>query len=143
MPFVSREDMNEVLDDGVKAAIHFLQQSREFFPFGVVKARQEAKAQHVYAWDGENGRPKSDELIDKLRMHFKESAARREVVCCAIISDVRFEDTATGLVSDAIRAEIEHRAGGSIICFLPYRIANSQVETGEVVAQQGYAIVFA
>ena len=137
---MSREDMNEVLDDGVQTAIHFLQKSGEFFPFGVFKLRREATPRHIYAWDGKDVRPESGELIDKLRLQLRRSLSQSEIICSAIISDVQFKDMATGVESDAIRAEIESGDSGSIVCFLPYRISNSQVEIGEIVAQQGNSV---
>jgi hypothetical protein len=137
---VSRDDIDQVLDDGVKTAVHFLEKSREFFPFSVIKTR-EGDVRHINVWDKDE-QPNSERVIELLRAVLKASAERNEIMCVAIISDARFKDTTTGLDSDAIRAEIEHARGESINLLLPYWFAGSQVETGEVVGQQGSASIF-
>lgn len=137
---MSRDDMDQMLEEGARTAIHFLESSREFFPFGIVKTR-EGEVRHVNVCDKDE-RPKSDHVIAMLRTALTASAERKEIICAAIISDVRFKDIKTGFESDAISAEIEHADGGSVTCYLPYRLAGSQVEAGEVVGQQRTASIF-
>lgn len=138
---MSRDIMDRVLNEGLDAAIGFLEGAGEFFPFGVTLGA-DGEIRHVNVWDGEE-RPDADDVIRRLRPALRESALAGGIVGAAIVSNVRLEDTRAGSVSDAIRLQIEARAGESLVCFLPYSLSGPAIETGELVAQRGVADLFA
>ncbi len=83
---MSNADMDRLLDDGVKTALHFLRTSGEFFPFAVV-ATQPGDIRHVNMLM-EDDRPESDEVKGLLRRSLQSQAADGRIIAAAIVSNV-------------------------------------------------------
>jgi len=66
---MSRQDMDLILSDGINAAVHFIEKSGEFFPFGVVKTSK-GEIRHIQAMM-EDVRPSSDSVCEVLKISLK------------------------------------------------------------------------
>ena len=132
-------DMDTLLDESLQVAIHFLEKSGEFFPFGVAMT-PEGTVSQIQGYSGDEC-PPSQEVIALLLRGFKSAAASGEYKSVALITDVRVAldgDTK----SDAISVTIEHADDQPVTCFLPYRKQSGTFEFGEIVAQRTIAQVF-
>jgi len=132
--------MDAVLDESIKAAVHFLENRREFFPFAVVKAA-DGEIRHVQTW-GREERPLSDNVIQVLHTGLRAAALKGEYRTTALVSDVRLHERASGSSIDAIRIEIEDSEDPAITCYVPYALNGSSVSLGEIKAEKGDSLVF-
>ncbi len=136
---MAHPEMDTLLDEGLRVAIHFLEKNGEFFPFGVTLAPDGSVA-HTQGYTGDEC-PPSLELIDLLLSAFKIGAATGDYKSVALISDVRISlDGKTK--TDAISVTVEHVDDQPVICFLPYTKANGTIEFGEIVAERAEPRVF-
>jgi hypothetical protein len=138
---MTRIDMDAVLDESIKTAVHFLEKFGEFFPFAVAKARN-GEIRHVQT-RGEDERPSSNEVIEVLHRALKTAAQEGEYRTTALVSDFRLRDRNSGKVTDAIRVELEDAEAQPVICYLPYVRVDNALKLGEIKAEKGKSIVFA
>ncbi|NUQ62471.1 MAG: hypothetical protein HUU20_08280 [Pirellulales bacterium] len=68
--------MDALLDEGLRAAIYFLEKNGEFFPFGVTMSPS-CEIIHTQGWTGDE-HPPSQEVIDVLLHGFAAGAERGE-----------------------------------------------------------------
>src|SRR5437868_6657650 len=115
---MSKEDMNELLDDAVKTAAHLLQLRGEFFPFEVIKIST-GEVRHVQALL-DDPRPDSDQIIAAITSSLRQTGRSDQCVSAAIITNTRLTDRMTGTTSDAIRAEIDDIDAERVVCYVPY-----------------------
>lgn len=105
----------DALDDLLNAALplaeQMLQRHGEFYPFGA-SISEEGETQFYMGDPNEREFPESQAVIDVLVEGFRDR--RDSLNAIALVSDVRL------VGSDAIRVELEHRAGHSMAAFLPY-----------------------
>ena len=136
---MAHPDMDTLLDEGLRAAIYFLQKNGEFFPFGVTMSPS-CRITHVQGWTGDE-HPLSKEVIDVLLRGFTAGAERGEYKATALICDVRVSlDAET--TTDAISVGIEHLDDEPVTCLLPYSKNGESFEFGELVAERGDRRVF-
>jgi hypothetical protein len=140
MPRNARDDLDDLLDESCKTAIHFLEKSHEFFPFAVVAAVP-GERQHVQAYDGRE-RPPSEDVLRLLVAGLRERAERGELLAAALTREVCLTDRLTGEKTDAIAVALEHRNAAPIECFIPYRFEDGRVVCGEISAHVGTSQVF-
>ena len=136
---MAHPDMDALLNEGLQTAIHFLEKSGEFFPFGV-SMTADGEISHNQGWAGDE-RPPSQELIDLLLRGFAERAEHGEIKATALIYDVVVSLDGT-TKSDAISITVEHAAADPVTCFLPYWKNSDAFEFGELVAEGAERRVF-
>ena len=107
----AQDDLDGLLNTVLPLAEDLLGKHREFFPFGGCVST-EGEASLTAADPGLGERPSSDEVLATLyagaRVHATSTRA------AAFVADVR----ANG--SDAVRVELEHQEGTSLVVLLPY-----------------------
>lgn len=108
----AQDDLDRLLDQSLPFAQDMLDKHGEFFPYAV--AMSDAGEISLIAGDpGEGDQPTSVTVLEVLTEGLR--AARDTNRAAALVSDVRLAD------SDAVRVEMEHREGQSIVVLLPYR----------------------
>ena len=136
---MAHPDMDSMLDEALRVAVHFLEKNGEFFPFGVTMA-PDGTINHTQGYTGDEC-PPSQEVIDLLLRGFQASAAAGACKSTALISDVRISlDGKTK--SDAISVAIEHVGEQPVTCFLPYQKSNGGFDFGEIVAERTERQIF-
>lgn len=114
----------------VDTAVDMLTKRKEFYPFGFEAHGEEAVM--IGADPGLGERPPSQGILDLL---YEGTRGRRdEVDAVAYVCDVRLESG-----SDAVRVDLEHRAGYSLEIVTPYRLKRfgRGVETGQMAVSSG------
>lgn len=137
---MSRQDMDLGLSDGVETAVHFLEQSGEFFPFGVVRTNK-SEIRHIQA-TMENARPTSDSVSEVLRASLREGGIAGDYDTVAIVSNVGLTDMETGQELDAIVISIDDKGSDPILCYIPYELDQGAPVLGEIKAGIGARIAF-
>lgn len=137
---MSREDMDALLNDGLKFAIYLLEKNQEFYPFGVAMDVNGGIG-HVNVYNSNEFPPSKDhrELLEK---SLARGAAEGKYRAVAIVYDVKLTDTTTGKRQDAVALAMEHRDAEPVTCFLPYELKGEKIEGGEIVAQAGKRKIF-
>jgi hypothetical protein len=133
-------DMDLLLAEAIRAAVHGLRERAEFFPFALALVA-DGQVRHIQGGTGEE-QPDAAELITVAEQSLCELAATGRVRATALVSDVRIRRPETGESSDAIRVQLEHARGQPITCYLPYSLEAGQVVRGELFAESGTAAVF-
>jgi hypothetical protein len=126
----AQDDLDGLLDAVLPFGQTMLAKHGEFFPYGATVTVNGGIQMLAAAGEGE--RPASNQLL-----HTLYSAARSTSTAtraAAFVSDVRLGGPASG---DAIRVELEHREGVSLVVLLPYRRNRGEVEYGDLSAQSG------
>ena len=138
---MNRADLDPLLAEGIRAARFLLDKNGEFFPFGVVLAK-DGTHKHVQGWTGEE-RPPSDDILKLLVAGFRSEAAVGSLRATALVADVRVARAAGERKTDAIRVTLEHEDGTAVECFLPYRKSWLKgITYGEVFASSAQRAVF-
>jgi hypothetical protein len=138
---MGRMELDILLNEGIKAATHFLLKSGEFFPFAVVQTGS-GEVRHVQALT-EDIRPTAREVIDVLTPRLIMNAKSGLYVAVAIVSPVELTDMETGTTSAAIRLDIEGATSDPVCCYLPYELQLGELTVGEIRAAKGNATIFA
>ena len=141
-----REDMDILLDEGIEAASQFLEQNGEFCPFGVVLTT-DGEIRFVQC-EPEDEFTQSDGLVEITENALRDLVESGEVRATALISDVYIHgksepDAEPEPDTDAIRLALEHISAGAVTCYLPYTIGEEEITMGELVAEEGDAVIFA
>ena len=128
------EDVQATFDGlcgiAVDAAVDMLTKRGEFYPFGFTA--QGEGATMIGAEPGLGEQPQSQAILDLL---YEGTRNRRaELDAAAFVYDVRLDSG-----SDAVRVDLEHRAGHSLSIVTPYRIKRfgRGVETGQMAVSVG------
>lgn len=140
----AREEMDALLTEAIRVAIHFLEKRGRFFPFAV-GMDGDGRIQHFMAFAGDE-QSETDPQIEQTIQAVRVSADRGEIRGAAIVSDV-FIRSAPGVdPSDAIRIQIEHLGGSPVTCYLPYQWQlepeTATVQPGTLFAEVGIAVLF-
>ena len=126
----AQDDPDDLLAASLPFAQEMLDKRGEFFPYAAaITASGETR---LIAGDpGEGEQPTSVAVIDVLVAGLRTE--RDTLRAVAVVSDVRRSD------SDAVRVELEHAEGASIVVFQPYRKKRfgRGVEYGQITAGQG------
>lgn len=136
----ARLDSEELLNAVVPLAKKMLNEHGEFYPYGGVM-KPNGQIVSVGAREG-NEHPPSPEVVDLLREGFKTGAQSNEYKATAIVCDVTITLPGSEDKSDAIAVALDHRDNYSVVVLLPYRIADGEVEYGEILAQAGENDIF-
>lgn len=137
---MSRQDMDIVLNDGIKAAVHFIEKRGEFYPFGVVKTNR-GEVRHIQALT-EDSCPTSDIISESLKTSLREGGISGKYETVAIVSNIEFIDKEDGHTSDAISISIDDRSSEPILCYIPYNIVQGSPVLGDIKAGAGIRIAF-
>lgn len=132
--------MDLVLSDGINTAVHFMEKSGEFFPFGVVKTNK-GEIRHIQAML-EDIRPTPDRVSEVLGESLKEGGVAGHYDTVAIVSNVGITDRETGRVVGAISVLIDDKNSSPILCYVPYEIENGVPILGDIKAGAGARIAF-
>src|SRR4029078_12300216 len=87
---MSKADMDQFLDDGIRTAIHFLETRGEFFPFAVVKT-DKGELRHIQALM-DDVLPDSDRILESIKFSLKQAAVSGRCVSVAVISNIQLQD---------------------------------------------------
>jgi hypothetical protein len=117
----TRQEMDALLDDGIKSAAHFLSNRREFYPFGVALT-PEGKINHVQTWGGAE-HPACNEVLELLCRGLKQGLSEG--------TDVKIRRIPSDAPLDAISVQIEHPSASPIVCHLPYRFVGTELVFGD------------
>ena len=135
-----REQMNVLLDEACRAALHLLEKNKEFYPFAVAMD-PDGKIRHVAGYTG-NEMPTSREVSEVLVEGLRRDAKAGKLLASALVQDVRITDSRTGAQTDAIQVALEHESDEPVTCFLPYSLSGEAVSQGEIAAERGQRTVF-
>ena len=136
-----KEQVEDLMNEGMSFAERMLRDPGEFFPFGVVR-KSDDSIQYVDASDGREAPPSKD-LIDLLNQGFRRGAASGEYVATAIFVDVLTTPPGTSSKTDAVQVGLEHRSGYCVDVFIPYqRSPDGAVRFGDIFASQRESSVF-
>jgi len=136
---MAHPDLDELLNEAIDAATHFLENIGEFFPF-VVTMSPDGKVSHAQEHLPGDAAP-ADETVDHLLAGLKKAAAKGQYRATAIVCDSRATPPG-GAEQPAIRIVLEHRTESPVTCYLPYKQANGRFEFGDVFAKRAERQVF-
>jgi regulator of RNase E activity RraB len=136
----ARQEMDDLLDNGIRSAAHFLEKSGEFYPFGLA-LRPDGEIAHVAAWDGKSEHPKSDDVLVLLYQALRQGVENGEYKAIAIVTDVTIRKTPNDPPRDAVRVQIEHPDAAPVACFLPYSIENGKCVQGQLTAERAEPLI--
>lgn len=140
-PVTPKEQVEELMNEGIAFAERMLREHGEFFPFGVVR-KSDGSIQHVGASDGRE-QPPSQDLIDLLNQGFRKGAESGDYAATAIFFDVLITPPGSSTKTDAVQVGLEHRAGYCVDVFFPYhRGSDGGVQWGELFASKREGSVF-
>jgi len=138
---MSREEMDTLLDEGLQFAVQALEKCNEFHPFAVV-LRNKCEVCHVYASNEFDKLPSNNkQMLEMLQSVLKRNAFKENYVAVALIFNVSFAKPVRDM-HDAVCAHLEHIRSQPIVCYLPYKIKDGVLSTGDVIAQPGQSVIF-
>ena len=140
MSMTPKEEVEVLMNEGIKFARQMLGEHGEFLPFGNA-LRPNGKIVDVGASDGTE-HPRSKALIDLLIDGFRQAALEGEYVAIAVFFDVRVSRPSDGQKVDAVQVGLEHKSGYCADVFFPYTLAQGRLDFGEIFAQARDAVVF-
>ena len=130
-----KQQVEELMNEGIAFAERMLREHGEFFPFGIVR-KSDGSIQHVGAWDGRE-QPPSTDLIELINQGFRTGADSGEYVATAIFFDVLTTPPGSSAKTDAVQVGLEHRSGYCVNVFFLYsRSPDGVVEFGELFASK-------
>ena len=135
----SRIQMEALLTEGIQTATHFLNKSREFYPFAVALTPA-GKITHVSTWDGDD-HPASNEVLTLLCQALKQGVRSGAYRSVAIVSDVKIRSRPSDHPQDAVCVHIEHPAAAPVACYLPYKFESGTIVPGELSAEPANPLV--
>ena len=136
-----KEDVEQLMNEGIEFAARMLREHGEFYPFGVVR-KADGNIQHVGASDGRE-KPPSAALIDVLRSSYRQEGQAGRYSATAMFYDVRIVPPGKSAKSDAVQVELEHSGGYCANVFFPYtRDEGGHVSFGEIFASKRDPTVF-
>ncbi len=136
-----KEDVEQLMNEGIEFAAKMLCEHGEFYPFGVVR-KADGSILHAGAADGTE-QPPSASLIEILRSNYRQEAQAGRYSATAMFHDVRITPPGKSAKSDAIQVELEHSGGYCADVFFPYtRDSGGNVSFGETFASKRDLTVF-
>ncbi|VAV94889.1 hypothetical protein MNBD_ACTINO02-2871, partial [hydrothermal vent metagenome] len=108
----TQDDLDELLNAALPAAAFLLQESGEFFPFGV-EVLTDGTVRHVAANPGTGEQPDSLAVLEMLADGFRSN--RDNIRAAAFVANVSYDG------SDAVQVESEHSEGQAIVLLAPFR----------------------
>ncbi len=136
---MAHADMDELLNQAIEAATHFLENIGEFFPFAVTMSPDGTISHAQDHLPGETSH--AHETVEKLLAGLKKAATKGQYRATALVSDSRATPPG-GVEQSAIRILLEHRTDPPVTCYLPYKQAKGRFEFGEVFAKRAERQVF-
>lgn len=141
LPLAPKEQVEELMNEGMSFAERMLRDRGEFFPFGLVR-KSDGSIQYVNAANGREAPPSKD-LIHLVDQGFRSGAESGEYAATAIFIDVLTTPPGTSSKTDAVQVGLEHRSGYCVDVFIPYqRSPDGTVHFGEIFASQRESSVF-
>src|SRR6266487_4654108 len=136
-----KEEVEILMNEGIKFAKQMLSQHGEFLPFANA-LRPNGKIVDVGASDGTE-QPKSQNLIDLLIDGLRGAVSQGEYIAIAIFFDVKVSRPGDGKKVDAVQVGVEHKDGYCADVFFPYTLTQGDVTVDGVFAQSREAVLFA
>ena len=107
----AQDDLDGLLDTGLKAAEDFLARRGQFHPFAVAVSLD--GQDRFLASAGSSDRPHATDLLDDLLAGVRSDADATRAT--AFVADVLANRT------DCVRLELEHREGTALVILVPYK----------------------
>jgi hypothetical protein len=137
---MSREDLDEILNEAIAFATFLIEKNGEFYPFAVIKDSQ-GNLKHFHHPTHEEF-PTSEKLREGLFASLRHSAQRNEIVASAVVSNTSLTERSTLVAKSAIRLELESATDVAVTCYLPFAFADGSLKTEDLVAEAGRARTF-
>ena len=102
------KDIQDIIDYSHKFAEKMLIEHKEYYPFGVA-INKKGELIPVGYKDNETDMPKSQKIIEELRIHFQSELEKQEIRAYGITYDVLVNLDDLKEKSDAILIDITHR----------------------------------
>ena len=135
-----RDEIDTLLNEGIRIAVEFLEKDREFFPFAL-RLTQDGDIDLIQADLGEEVADVA-ELVEAAELSLREMADRGEILAGVVVSDVFVSQADSDEAGDAVQLAIEHAQGIAVECFLPYAWKDEALELGELFSQQAEHKIF-
>ena len=140
-PDRQKRELDEMLSAVMPFAKQMLEKHGEFYPYGASMST-EGKISSVGGYTGSE-HPKSTELIDMLKSAFRRDANAGKIRACAVVYDIRVVPPGQTQRTDAVKVDLDHRDGASIVVVYPYVIApDKSVAFGQSFAEKGKNTIF-
>jgi hypothetical protein len=136
-----KSECEQLLGALLPFAEKMLSKHGEFFPYG--GTMDAAGKINFSAADNGTEHPPSATLIDMLKADFIDGATHGKYKATALVYDVRVVVPSTGLKSDAIAIDLDHRDDYSIRVYIPYRLDGGKLVLDTLVAEKGAGQIFA
>ena len=137
-----REELNELLNEAIDVAAGHLARGTEFLPFAVATQAEDGEIYHVEP-DDEDITPDQELIVDALRGALRDAARGGRWKAVAIVADVTVEDEEGEAVTSAIHIQLEHAAGESVSCTIPYSLDDEAVELADMITEPADLSIFA
>jgi hypothetical protein len=131
---------DEVLQEAIETATHLLEKRGEFFPFAVAMTNNE-EIRHIQAMM-DDGRPKSDNIINYLIDEIRDGSSHDIYQCVGIVSSVNLSDTIAEKSSAAIRVHLDGIGMDAVVCYVPFALKGNVATLGEVIATKAAYGIF-
>lgn len=135
-----KSEVEELMNDGIIFGEQLLEKYGEFFPFGRAM-KPDGEIVSVAGYDGDD-QPPSQDVINLLKDGYRLAAKNGDYKATALFYDVRVIPPNSENKTDAIAAALDHKGNYSVVVYFPYKLVNSNVEFGEIFAEQGLNDVF-
>ncbi len=136
----AKQQVEQLMNEGVPFAKKMLSDYGEFYPFGLVLLA-DGTIQHVGA-KGQSEHPPSQELIDLLIDSFRKGAKEGRYKAVAVVLDVKVKSPTGGGNIDAVQVGLEHRDSYCADVYFPYTINKGTVTFGEIWATRRTGSVY-
>lgn len=139
---MAHPDLEELLNALLPFAQQQLARRGAFLPFGAqMTANGEVSLGASYT--GEDPSQATD-LLDMLVRGFQQEATSGRIRAAAVCVDVLVTPPGSTTKMDAICVQLEHREGGDVMVYVPYRKGwFGRVKYGELFATEGLRRIFA
>ena len=136
----AKVDAEILMNSALPSAEKMLSEHGEFYPFGEAM-KPDGQIVSVGA-AGESDQPPSQELIDILKVTFREAAAAGEYKATAVVFDILTIPPGETEKVDAIAIALDHVDNYSVVVIFPYSIDGKSVTLYAPFGQKGDGDIF-
>lgn len=140
-PEKQKEELEKLLIAALPVGEKMLATRGEFLPYGATMDRK-GKISNVGGFTGDE-QPDSAELIELLKEAFRRDAKAGKLMASALFCDVVTDASGQTARSGAIRVDLDHRDGVSLVMVYPYTISpDGKVQLAAPLATKGQGEIF-
>jgi hypothetical protein len=136
-----KAELEKLLDGALPFAQEMLAKHAEFYPYGATMDPT-GKITSVGGYTGDE-HPKPTEVIDLLKAAYRRDGETGKIMACALVYDIRTIPPGQTQKTDAVRVDLDHRDGMSVVMVYPYKIdAVKKVQFSTPFAMKGAGDIF-